>query len=386
MKKLCLILFTVSFLAVFILSSCAQSSPVTAPVPAPTPSSVPAVKPSPATGQSPSPIQTASPPPVSAKPIKLRFATSQSPESQAYRDGNLAWAKRVEKATGGRVQIELFPGGALGGTEQSWEIVTSGVTDIVWGSTVHYAGRFPLSEVILLPFLGLPSAKVSGRVVWELYQKFPEIRAEYPNVKVLLLHGGDQYMLITAKKLVQKLEDVKGLRLRAGGKVQIDTAKAMGAVPSFIPLSDFYISLEKGIMDGAIQNWQAIDSWRLYEVTKYVLEENFSSASFWIVMNQDSWKSLPPDIQEAIMSVSGAVGAEEVSAGGWDSGRNTCLDKIKKQGLKVEVNRLPAEQMAKFNEVLKPIAENWVSEMEKKRLPGKAILNETLNLVAKYSK
>ncbi len=326
------------------------------------------------------PAQAAS----SKKTIKLRFAHSTSTKSRAHANFIEPWTKEINKVTGGQVEIDIYPGATLIDKKALLEGIKSGRADIAWGCTLYWRGRFHLSEVLSLPLLGLTGGEVASRVYWRLYKDFPEVQREYAGMKMLFTNYIGPYILTAAKKPVKSLSDAKGLKIRAGGGVQTEVMKTLGAAPSYMGFGDLYQGLDKGVMDGALLPWEAISSFKFYEVIDYALDEPFSGTTCFCVMNQKKWDGLPSDVQKAIESIS----YEEASA---KMGRVYDIKKearsiVAKSGHKLEVNQLQPSAREEWNRKLQPVRDKWVADAEAKGLPGKKVLERTLELAKELSK
>ena len=115
-----------------------------------------------------------------------------------------AWAQDVTGATDGQVNFEFYLSSALGPPPGSWERVTTGVTDVEWIIPEYTPGLFPLTSVLNLPFLGLPySTEVCSNVMYDLYQEFPEIRAESEAAKMIYVGTTSPAGFYTAKKPIR---------------------------------------------------------------------------------------------------------------------------------------------------------------------------------------
>ena len=145
---------------------------------------------------------------------------------------------------------------------------------------------------------------------WKLYERFPEIQNEYKDVHVLTVWASSPYFLITTKKQVKTMEDLKGMKIRVVGGPPTQQMKALGAVPVLIPMPDTYQALDKGVIDGMGNAWEAIYAFKLYEIVKYYTMIPLTASYFTLSMNKQKWESLPKDIQHAMMSVGGLEGRE----------------------------------------------------------------------------
>jgi TRAP-type C4-dicarboxylate transport system substrate-binding protein len=174
----------------------------------------------------------------------------------------------VNERTKGKVKIEIFPAGTLAKAADIYDGIRSGLFDLGHSYSGYYPGRFPITSVLGLPFLGGSSAEEASLVLWALYDKFPEMRAEYSDVKILTLHSCPAQNLVMAKKAIRKLEDCKGLKLRVPGTAA-SLAKALGFAPVVMSNSQTYEAIAKGMVDGCFNSWETLKSFRLVEVANF---------------------------------------------------------------------------------------------------------------------
>lgn len=315
-------------------------------------------------------------------PIVLRYAQQNPENGLSTVNAVIPWIKQIEEATGGKVKIQPYYGQTLAKGKDMWNATKMGITDIGWCFHGYWPGLTPVTDVISLPALSFTSSEKGSQVLWQLYEKFPEIQKEFSDVKVLLFYTSPPYSLITVNKPVHTMEDLKGMKIRMTGGPPTDMVAALGGVPMLIPMPDNYISLQKGVIDGMGAPWEAIHVWRFYEVTKYYTEVPFPAVYFSLVMNKNKWNSLPKDVQDAIMSVSGEAGSKFWGRHFFDDMRPIGLEKVKETGNGDNVFSLAPEERQKWIDVGgKPIWANWVKDMEGKGVKNaQVILDTTLKL------
>ncbi|UCF85252.1 MAG: C4-dicarboxylate ABC transporter substrate-binding protein, partial [Desulfobacteraceae bacterium] len=149
-----------------------------------------------------------------AKAINLKVAMYFPPPSFQAKVLE-EFCRDLEKRTGGGVKVDYYAGGSLLKAPKVFEGVVSGIADIGYSHVYYTAGRMPVTEAVGLP-LGYPSAWVGSQVMNDFYQEFkPE---EFDQVKVLWMNTTPPSAIATAKKPIRKLEDLKGLTIRAPGQ------------------------------------------------------------------------------------------------------------------------------------------------------------------------
>jgi TRAP-type C4-dicarboxylate transport system substrate-binding protein len=320
-----------------------------------------------------------------AQEIKLTLADQNSPTAWGPTHALQPWVKQIEEATKGRVKIEVFPSQTLVKGPDMWRQVRAGVVDIGWCFHGYWADQTPLADVISLPFLPTKTSEQASAVLWQLYEKFPAIQKEFSDVVPLLLYTTSPYFILTSKKQVKTMEDMKGLKIRIPGGPPTEMIKALGAVPAPVPMPDMYQALDKGVVDGMGVPWEAIQGFRLYEVAKYYTMVSTVTPYFSLCANKQKWTSLPKDIKDAIMSVSGLPGAKFWGKNFFDTAEVDALAKIKAGNYPMERYEMPAAEVARWQKTAgEPIWEEWVKKMEAKgHKEAREILNTALELLKK---
>ncbi len=313
--------------------------------------------------------------------IKLTLADQNSPTSWGAVHALQPWAKKVEEATKGRVKIEIYPSQTLVKGADIFKAVKSGVVDMGWCFHGYWPDMTPLADVITLPSLPLATGEKGSEVLWRLYEKFPSIQKEFSDVQPLMLWTSGPYFLFTANKQVKTLEDLKGLKIRVTGGPPTEQIKALGAVPTLIPMPDNYQALDKGVIDGMGAPWEAIHGFRLYEVAKYYTMVPLSAVYFSLSVNKDKWNSLPKDIRDAIMSVSGLEGSKFWGHNFFDTAEQGVMEKVKEGNYEMIRYVVPPEELERWKKVAgEPLWDEWVKKMEAKGHPeAKDILAATLD-------
>lgn len=307
--------------------------------------------------------------------ITLRYAQQNPDTGWSTLNCVEPWLSQIEDATGGKVRIEAYHGQTLAKAKDLWTATKTGIADIGWICHGYFPNLTPLSDVISLPALPFSTAEKGSEVMWKLYEQFPEIQNEFKDVKVLLFYTSEPYILITRDKPVNTLEDLKGLKIRMTGGPPTEMVRALGGVPLLVPMTDAYISLQKGVSDGMGTPWEAIHTYRFYEVANHYTEVPFPAVYFSIVMNKSSWDALPADIQDAIMSVSGLAGSKFWGRNFFDNAKAVSLEKINSSGNTDNIYTLTPEERERWLEIGgKPIWSEWTRRMEDMGIANASII------------
>ncbi len=306
---------------------------------------------------------------------EFRFAQITPAAHPYYSRISEPWAREIEKQTKGRVKITLYPAGTLVSGSVMYSSTVDGITDIGTSSFGWERGRHPMiNAFICTP--GFPSAKVATRVANEVVRKFQP--KELSDTHLLFIHTCAP-MHIWSKNPIRRIEDIKGVEVRAAGPTG-KLVKNMKGVPVSAPQGEAYEMLSKGIVKASISSLDVLKGFRQAEVVDYVTLAYFHVAPFFVSMNLDKWNDLPPDIQKVFDEVSAEY--IDIAGGVWDKASDAGLAYAKQEGL--EIITLSDEERARWYACYKPLREEYIQEMESKGLPGKAFLEKIEALTAKY--
>jgi TRAP-type C4-dicarboxylate transport system substrate-binding protein len=283
------------------------------------------------------------------------------------------WCKEIEKRTNGRVKIMLYPGAVLTPPAQTYDSVLKGITDVGASVLAYTRGRFPLMEVIDLP-LGFKSGYGATMLANEYYKKFRP--KELDDVKVMYLFAHGPGILHTSKKPVRRVEDVKGLKIRSQG-TNAKVVEALGGIPVGLPATEAWDALSRGIAEGVVMPYEAMEGWKLGEVVKYHTEDYGAAytATMFVVMNKTKWNSLPKDIQDVIETINNEYIEKQGKL--WDEIDRTGLEFVKKRGN--TIIKLSAEEDERFAQKVRPVIDSYVKELKAKGLPGEEALKFCLD-------
>jgi TRAP-type transport system periplasmic protein len=299
------------------------------------------------------------------KSITLRYSTF-FPAGHPHTVLSEQWCKEVEKRTNGRVKVYHYPGATLTSPQQTYDGILKGVVDIGLCVLAYTTGKFPLSDGLYYP-LGFPAGSVATKLVNEYYAKFRP--AEFNDAKVLYLQASGPAIIHT-RKPVNKLEDMKGLKIRVGSAPEF--ISNLGGVPVAMPMGDSYDALSKGVVDGIYAPYEALDGWKLAEVIKYSTE-NWGSSQCGIqlvAMNKNKWSTLSQGDQKIIETIN----QEWIEKQGrmWDDMDKTGKDVTLKRGNKVI--KLSPEEDARFAAAAQPMVDSYIKKMKEKGLPGEEVI------------
>jgi len=292
-----------------------------------------------------------------------------------------AWGKDLEQRTNGKVKVSYYAGGTLVPAAQSYDAVVKGIADVSNHVLGYTMGRFPSAQVLDLP-IGFPPGAGPTKIANEWYKKFKP--KEFDDVKVLWFHAMPYGLVHTKTKPVKKLEDVKGLKLRCYGS-NAKFVGLIGGAPVAMPMPDVYDALAKGVVDGLLSSYEALQGFRTGEHVKYSTENlgTAYSAAFVVAMNKKKFASLPPEVQKTIEEMS----PEYIEKYGqmWTEIDAAGKEWLGKRGVEF-ISLSPEEEARWYEQGAKPLVEEYIKDMKAKSLPGEEAVKFIVESFKQYKK
>ena len=280
----------------------------------------------------------------------IKFA-NQNAKGHPIVMGMERFAELVERNSGGKLKVTVFPGGALGSDQANVSALQGGTLEMAAMNSGIFASVVKDFEVYDFPFLfGNPKeadAVVDGPFGQQLHRKL-----EDKGLVGLAYYELGFRQLTNSKRPIAKVEDIAGLKLRViPNPINVDWVKALDANPTPLPFPELYAALEQKAVDGQENPVATIRGAKLYEVQKYMTLTNHQYNPQSVVMSKKFWDSLSADEKKVV-----ADAARESAKYQREQSRNAAagiLADLKKNGM--QVSELPPAEVAKLREKMKPV-------------------------------
>ncbi|MGD9860852.1 MAG: TRAP transporter substrate-binding protein [Marinobacterium sp.] len=299
------------------------------------------------------------------------------------RDVMAPWANSVEEATEGRVKVVMLPS-ALGHPRVHYDLAAEGQADITYSAHGYTPGRFSLYKMVEFPFGG-DSAEATSAAYWQVYNKYLSKADEHKDVKLLGLFTHGPGHIHNSRRSVKSAADMQGLKLRVGGGIMNELSTALGAVSLQQPSSSTYEMVSSGVADGTLFPLESVPAFNIQDKTTYttLVPGGLYNFSFFVVMNEDRFESLPEEDQAAIEKVSGETLAR-LAGRMWDTQDAKGLEAIKANGNEV----LTADEafMNEIRTASEPMVQEWLKQAEAAGVDGAAALAEFRELSRELAK
>lgn len=270
------------------------------------------------------------------------------------------WTRQVSACTDGEVTFDIYPGGTQkGNVAKQQEQVLAGVVDIAHGLSGIPRGRFNRTSLVEMPFL-TRDAGAATHALWSLYKE-GELGTEYEGLKVLALHAHNGGLLHTNGVHVETMEDMRGLRIRTPSPPVSEMLTFLGATPQGLPPGEVYENLQRNVIDGTVFPWDPIKSFGLNDVLTDHLDMGAYTVSFFFVINQKKYDSLPEKVRSCIDQASGdnLVGN---FADWWNSWDAAGREEAEAAGHRITA--LSDEERDRWRDAVQPMIDEYLQTMQ----------------------
>ncbi|MGZ5866438.1 MAG: TRAP transporter substrate-binding protein [Xanthobacteraceae bacterium] len=308
---------------------------------------------------------------------KLKFAVFTPDAEMTHQVVMKPWVEKVNRESGGTLDIQTFPNGALGRNPGlQTKMIQDGVADIAWVIPSYTPGVYLDDDVFELP--NVIQDSVEGSVAaWRMLQKG-------------MLRGYDQYYMIGlfvsspytfhTNFPVRKADDLKGKKIRVVGTLSTDAVKAVGAVPEGMPFPQIVEAISRGVIDGTTGHPIAIYDFGVSRVANNHFLGKIGTVTLGIFMSKSKFESLPPQAKAAIEKNRGE--ALSRAFGKMSEDRNAELIAEWKKDPKRLVTDPTKEENAAWDKMLEPVVSGWVGKDARNKNLSDTMRNELASVRA----
>jgi len=281
---------------------------------------------------------------------ELKFAT-QNPKGHPLVMGMEKFAEIVSAKSGGKIKVNLFPGGVLGGDQANVSALQGGTLDMVVLNSGILASQAKEFGIYDFPFM-FASPKEADAVVDGPFGKMMHQKLEAKGIIGLAYWELGFRNITNSRRPINKVDDIAGLKLRViPNAINVDWVKALGANPTPLPFPEVYAALDQRAIDGQENPATVISANKLYEVQKHIVLSNHQYNPQSLIFSKKIWDTLSPANRKILAEagVEASIYQRQVSR----DAASTALENLKKNGM--QVTELSAAEFAKLREKMKPV-------------------------------
>jgi tripartite ATP-independent transporter DctP family solute receptor len=277
----------------------------------------------------------------------------QNPKGHPLEQGATKFAEIVAAKSGGKLKVNVFPGGTLGGDQQTVSALQGGTVEITVLNSGILASQVKDFSVFDFPFMFANAREADAVVDGPFGQKLHARLADKGIVGLAYWELGFRN-LTNSRKPINTVDDIAGLKLRViPNAINVDWVRALGANPTPLAFPELYAALEQRAVDGQENPLSVINANKFFEVQKHLALTNHQYNPQSFIFSKRVWDTLSADEKKIVADAAVEAGAfqrqvnREAAAGQ--------LDALRKAGM--QVTELSPAELAKFRARMAPVIE-----------------------------
>ncbi len=308
--------------------------------------------------------------PAAADALELKLGHVGGPGS-LFELSSLEFAKRANAKLGDKAKVVVFGSSQLGGDKELMQKLKLGTVDFAVPSTVM-SSENDLFGVFEMPYL-VQDREHMKRIEKDLFWSKLAPAVETKGLKILAVWENGYRHITNNRHPIKTPGDLKGIKLRVPeGKWRVKMFQAYGANPSPMKLSEVFVALQTGVMDGQENPFTQIYSSKFHETQKFISLTGHVYTPAYLTTGKKRWESLPADVRKILEET-----AKETQAYVYQTAArldNELLDKMKAAGMKAnEVDK------GAFVKASKSVYDEYGAEVK----GAKELIDRSLALVKK---
>ena len=283
------------------------------------------------------------------------------------------WAESVEKASGGHIELDINYGARLGGAKDTVYMVKNGVADIGWGLVCSDAGRFPVTEVFMLPLSGIGSARQGSEAIWKFWNTTDFMEEEYSDYHVLLLHTGCPSPVVFSGEKPKTINDLKGKTVGIDSEALTSFVQDLGMLPMRVSGNILSDNFGNQAPDSCVKAWDKLDFLSVDKAVAGYLDEDICADVCYLLMNRESYEELP-DILRQILDEKSAEAITETSL--WDEAETHMKAAAGNRRFQFEEG-----EREELTSAADRAAEDWIAAMNGSGYDGRSIYEAAMRCI-----
>jgi len=273
------------------------------------------------------------------------------------------FAKKIEARTNGRVKIEITYAGGLGKGNELLQLTGRGAIDMASIAPGYYADQLRYWKAYQIPFV-FSSPKQAIEIALTSLKELPPFKAELDKagVNFLFQQPLGEYYLTGPNGDCDKIESLKGKKLRSFGSDLPKLHSAIGAVPVTVGVTEVYEALQRGTLDYSFLNAGNVLSNRLYEPGKFSCGPVMTISGHLIIIGKRSFDRLPKDVQEIFADEAAKSQAEYLAF--VEGHEKKAVESIKAAG--GVFKPFPDSELEKWRKATPDLLAAWAADLETK--------------------
>jgi tripartite ATP-independent transporter DctP family solute receptor len=279
-------------------------------------------------------------------------------EDHPWHKGLVYFARKVSEDSNGRIQIDIFNNGMLGSEAQTLQFVKDGSLDFVVSDPSAGAPFAKELDFFALPFMWRDYGHWQRALDGDPGKTYAKLIEDKTGLRIIGYWGGSIRNVLSTKKPIRSIDDLKGFRLRLiSSPLKVNAWKAVGTVPTPIAFMETYLAMKSGVVDGMENESVAVLDMKFYEPAPYIARTEHEFTVRPLFMSKKAYDSLPPDLRQVVLKAAQDATVFERKA---ELDAGVAAEAQMQNALNVKFNPIDKQP---FKDVTKPVIAEFAKSM-----------------------
>lgn len=288
------------------------------------------------------------------------------------------WARSVEEASDGRIEIQIFPAQQIGAAPDHYDMARDGIADITWVNPGYTAGRFPIFSLVEVPFHVTDSVQ-GAKAIHEWYAQYVE--DEMSEVKFCVMHPHAPGAL-HSKEPMRVPSDIEGKNIRPAHATMARFVSQLGGAPVQVPAPEVREAISRGTADAVTFPWGAMYDFNLTNETDHHLDMPFYLSMQVMVLNPDSYAGLSDENKAVIDEHCSPEWSAEI-AKGWAEDDMSARERLMEDDSQT-FYQPTEEEVALWQDSAQGVLDAWKEEVADRGHDADAIYDSYIEHLERY--
>ncbi|MFZ2099681.1 MAG: TRAP transporter substrate-binding protein [Oricola sp.] len=288
------------------------------------------------------------------------------------------WIKSINEASGGRINITIYPAQQLGAAADHYDMARDGIADVSFINPGYQPGRFPIMAAAELPF-NFANAKGGVRALTGWYKQYAE--QEMGDVYFCMAISHDPGTMHGKSKILVP-DDIKGKTVRPANATEARFVNLLGGASVQVPAPEMREALAKGTADITQSPWESLYIFGADGLVTHHLDMPFYASINAFVINKDKLAGMDEADRKVIEDHCTPEWAEKMSSG-WADVEAAGRDKIAADPTHT-LYTPSADEKKLWQDAAAPLTDEWKKTISDKGMDPEPILNGLIDELKKY--
>lgn len=294
-----------------------------------------------------------------AADFTIRASHSEATDSPLHK-GYLVFKAYVEGASAGKVEVVISPAGQLGSIKDGLEQAKAGAIQVAQADEQTLDAFYKPMMIMATPYLFADDEEARQFLASDVFIKTNEAMAAEAGLRMLAASSYGFRNFTNNVRPIKSAADMKGIRLRVPpSPMSLAMVNAMGGSPTPIPWEELYGALQTGVVDGQENPLGVIHDYSFNEVQKYLTVDNHQLGLNSIIISEQFFKSMPPELREIVVTGAQMAASTEYGERNYQS-RVVTIEALRKKGM--EIYFPTAQEAATFRDAARSPMQEYLNK------------------------